>query len=388
MATEEESLASTSSASPVCSFIEDGQTDYVEESRQFQDPDSGVYDFTTYPQSLETEILPAETLSDYHSDDEEPEHSSPTTPSVLSTEPLYEGSSLTVPTSSVLIMKYALRHKLTQEALADLLRLVKLHCPSPNQCLSSLYKFNKQFRDLHYPIVLHHCCSACLHVVEVESSEMGSKMCTNPHCNCDLSAQNSVSSFIEVPVDSQLKTLLERECMMLKDLVSLHAMTRRLASCNYYITNLGERLLLDLYNVAQIKSKWTIQQIQHEALFGRTKLTIKERFRPCMDFLCVHVSIGDGIFTTILKRFNLRKGQDGCYTDIYDGKVYQQLVSTGFLANGTNISLMFNSDGIPVFRSSGFAFWPLYLLINELPYRIRYYVTIYTCMHDCVNGST
>ena len=89
-------------------------------------------------------------------------------------------------------------------------------------------------------------------------------------------------------------------------------------------------------------------------------------------FLCVHISIGDGIFSTILKRMNLRKGQDGCYTDIYDGKVYQQLVSTGFLANGNNISLMFNSDGIPVFRSSGFAFWPLYLLINELPYRMRY----------------
>ena len=219
MGTEEESsVASTSSASPGCSFyMEDGETgtyNYVGESCQFQDPDSGVYDITTYPQSLEAEILPAETLSDYHlgnSDDEESEHSSPTRPSVLSTEPLYEGSSLTVPTSSVLIMKYALRHSLTQEALADLLRLVKLHCPSPNQCPSSLYQFNKEFRDLHYPIVLHHFCSACLHVVEVESSEMESKMCTNPHCNSELSAQNSVSSFIEVPVDCQLKTILERE---------------------------------------------------------------------------------------------------------------------------------------------------------------------------------
>ena len=217
MATEEESLESTSSASPLCSFIEDGQTEtcnYVGESRQFEDPESGVYDITSYPQSLEAEILPAETFSDYHlgnSDDEESEHSSPTTTSVLNTEPLYEGSSLTVPTSSVLIMKFALRHKLTQEALADLLRLVKLHCPSPNQCPSSLYQFNKEFRDLHYPIVLHHFCSACLHVVEIESSEMESKMCTNPHCNSDLSSQNSVSSFIEVPVDYQLKTLLERE---------------------------------------------------------------------------------------------------------------------------------------------------------------------------------
>ena len=32
------------------------------------------------------------------------------------------------------------------------------------------------------------------------------------------------------------------------------------------------------------------------------------------------------------------------------------------------ISVIFNTDGIPVFRSSGFSFWPL---INELPYRMR-----------------
>ena len=32
------------------------------------------------------------------------------------------------------------------------------------------------------------------------------------HAVTDLSANNSVSSFIEVPLDSRLKVLLEREC--------------------------------------------------------------------------------------------------------------------------------------------------------------------------------
>ena len=59
------------------------------------------------------------------------------------------------------------------------------------------------------------------------------------------------------------------------------------------------------------------------------------------------------------------------YCDIYDGNVYQELVRDGFLANKDNISFLFNTDGIPVFKSSGFSFWPLFLLINELPYKMR-----------------
>ena len=56
---------------------------------------------------------------------------------------LYDGSFLTVSSSAVLIMKYKLRHKLTEEAIADLLRLIKLHCPSPNRSLTSVYVLKK-----------------------------------------------------------------------------------------------------------------------------------------------------------------------------------------------------------------------------------------------------
>jgi hypothetical protein len=59
------------------------------------------------------------------------------------------------------------------------------------------------------------------------------------------------------------------------------------------------------------------------------------------------------------------------YTDICDGEVYQSLVRNGFLADNRNVSFIFNTDGIPIFKSSKFSFWPLYLLINELPYKMR-----------------
>ena len=60
------------------------------------------------------------------------------------------------------------------------------------------------------------------------------------------------------------------------------------------------------------------------------------------------------------------------YSDIYDGRIYQELVELGFLSNVNNVLLLLNTDGIPVFKSSSFSFWPLHLTINELPYKLRY----------------
>jgi len=82
--------------------------------------------------------------------------------------------------------------------------------------------------------------------------------------------------------------------------------------------------------------------------------------------------IGDGIYKSIYERLNLRRlNKDRMYTDVYSGSVYQHLVSTKFLDDYRNISLTLNTDGIPVFRSSNFSFWPLYLIINELPFHLR-----------------
>ena len=54
--------------------------------------------------------------------------------------------------------------------------------------------------------------------------------------------------------------------------------------------------------------------------------------------------------------------------DIYDGAVYQEQMASGFLSNQSNISFILNTDGVPVFCSSSFSFWPIYLIINELPH--------------------
>ena len=47
---------------------------------------------------------------------------------------LYEGATLTLRLSIILIMSFAINHNLTDAALRDLLQIISLHCPSPNMC--------------------------------------------------------------------------------------------------------------------------------------------------------------------------------------------------------------------------------------------------------------
>jgi len=77
-----------------------------------------------------------------------------------------------------------------------------------------------------------------------------------------------------------------------------------------------------------------------------------------------------GFFDNLKSRFSRRLGE--VYEDIYDGSIYQKLfVNDGPLSQQENISFIFNTDGAPVFKSSNTSIWPLYLIINELPYKQR-----------------
>ena len=57
--------------------------------------------------------------------------------------------------------------------------------------------------------------------------------------------------------------------------------------------------------------------------------------------------------------------------DIYDGELYQEALKT-VLASPTNISLMWNTDGLQVYNSGTFSLWPFYLVVNELSPQKRF----------------
>ena len=75
-------------------------------------------------------------------------------------------------------------------------------------------------------------------------------------------------------------------------------------------------------------------------------------------------------FDQIQHRFHRKSSSD--LQDIYDGCVYKDLSKPGgILSNPQNLSLLWNTDGVPVFKSSNFSIWPIFFVINELPYQLR-----------------
>lgn len=79
----------------------------------------------------------------------------------------------------------------------------------------------------------------------------------------------------------------------------------------------------------------------------------------------------DGFFDDLQYRFR-RTQHAGQISDIYDGHIYKSLFeNNGLLSDPKNISLTWNTDGVPLFKSSSFALWPLYFIVNELPYNKR-----------------
>ena len=184
---------------------------YTYNTTDILDNEFGELDYSSHPQSLEFLELstPAPELEDddanYPEVNNNPANNEPSinVPGAC-IDNLYKDSTITTSASSVIIMKYATKHNLTVNALADLLQLVKLHCPSPNNIPSTLFHFKKEFQELQYPVIYHYYCNACL----MEASE-DAQVCSNQECSTET---NSYSSFIELPIGLQLKSILSRKC--------------------------------------------------------------------------------------------------------------------------------------------------------------------------------
>lgn len=77
-----------------------------------------------------------------------------------------------------------------------------------------------------------------------------------------------------------------------------------------------------------------------------------------------------GFLEKLNYRFTRTKQNDSHFEDIYDGSVYKSLPGN-FTSNPNNITFSWNSDGLSLFNSSKFNVWPVYFMINELPYQER-----------------
>lgn len=167
-----------------------------------------------------TELLPEEPAFDAESSDEaiadldeagheldEASQSESNTESPESPKKVFVDCPLTESASNLLVLQYSIRHSLSQEAVADLLKLLQIHCPTPNTVPSSLYLFRKQFPSLQNMATSHYFCSFCLQ--EVSGKELSS--CPNFACGKSLQTFQALSSFFELSIEQQITNLLERK---------------------------------------------------------------------------------------------------------------------------------------------------------------------------------
>lgn len=107
----------------------------------------------------------------------------------------------------MLLLSLASRHKITYSALSDILRVVCMHLPSNS--VPTAYK------SLHRPMkamaskcgnhgngkIVHRLCGTC-------HSYLQDGQCDNPSC-CALETQADPCTFLELPVDAQIKHLFQ-----------------------------------------------------------------------------------------------------------------------------------------------------------------------------------
>ena len=125
-------------------------------------------------------------------------------PACHSDKPIYQGSSVTIAQSALLILSFALKHSITGVCLSDLLSLIAVHCLTTDIIHSSLYKFRKYFSKLNSPLIIHKLCGHC-------DFSLAEEIDSCPNCNTNLIVDNNTSYFVEIPLLHQLQQLFQRK---------------------------------------------------------------------------------------------------------------------------------------------------------------------------------
>lgn len=73
-----------------------------------------------------------------------------------------------------------------------------------------------------------------------------------------------------------------------------------------------------------------------------------------------------GFYTKLQHRFDRNKEHHLAIEDVYDGKLYKELMKPGaFLNSPFNISFQWNTDGVSLFHSSNYSMWPIIIFKDQ-----------------------
>lgn len=123
---------------------------------------------------------------------------------------LYNGCHLTAESAHLLISSFSYRHHLSGQAQEDLLQLLQMLLPKPNNLPTSLYLFHKGETISSGEIVRHYYCLRCFALIEEPKT---TTLCPNSLCRLQF-CMGATNFFIGLPVEEQIRTLLARKCIL------------------------------------------------------------------------------------------------------------------------------------------------------------------------------
>ncbi len=116
--------------------------------------------------------------------------------------PLYDNADVTICGAICAVMQFCTSNNLTYSAIEDLLKLLRIFCPSPNHLPKSLYSFKKFFEQFN-PIHSHEqLCSECFK--------------SKDKCSCVPLATNATAHLVNVKNDKPLEVVLSSKPILTK----------------------------------------------------------------------------------------------------------------------------------------------------------------------------
>jgi len=132
----------------------------LEVNQTLDQDETGDDAFSNHPQSLEYELVTsAETLSGLEDEDEEEEadptedYNSDNISLCQNEQQLYKDAPISTACSKVVLMKFAMKHRLTQEAITDLLQVLRLHLPESNNVPFTILEKSSEVFSTQLPFI-------------------------------------------------------------------------------------------------------------------------------------------------------------------------------------------------------------------------------------------
>ena len=86
-----------------------------------------------------------------------------------------------------------------------------------------------------------------------------------------------------------------------------------------------------------------------------------------------------------IQKFKTKEKVSGVLKDISDGQQYMK--HRAFLLSGeANVTLICNTDGVSIYRSSKLSIWPIWLAINEFPPSMRLVYSAHYLNYICIDS--